>query len=324
MSACSADITSRAGLVGRRLFEFIAGNETPADLAAILSWFHEDPSRLVPSDINDIRGADRGEKDDDSERLVTIAALDGGYVAAIADTKTQSTTAHRNWSRFIELILAAFRDPRGPLEDKGTSRAIDDDDEPRKVSTEPQDEDPAIARSLNFFRKLFDLLTKDGAPMRNMLTAFDLTQYVCDRLRPEPVQAKEWLEKLIRVLVNSEVPPERRDDIAAAVLVALAAAPDVGRCRWARSCLLSLGMDFANEPPAADGVRGFQAGLLQQTTFTKLWAELGNLRTFPEQVAAYRQALEEGTPSDGYPDLPEEVHEGMAVVRSCAHFAAEA
>ena len=307
--ASFADITRRAGLVGRRLFELIAGNETPADVAAILSWFHEDPRRLAPSDPNDIRGGDGGEKDDDSDRLVTIAALGGDYAAAIADTKTQSTTAHRNWSRFIELILAAFRDPRGPLEDKGTGRAIDDDDEPRKVSTEPQGEDPAIARSLNFFTKLFDLLIKDGAPTRNMLTAFDLTQYVCDRLRPKPAQAKEWLEKLIRVLVNSGVPLERRDDIAAAVLVALAAAPDVGRCRWARGCLLSLGMDFANEPPTADGVRGFQAVLLQQATFTKLWAELANLRTFPEQVASYRQALKEGTPSDGYPDLPGEVHE---------------
>ena len=307
--ASFTDITRRAGLVGRRLFALIAGNETPADVAAILSWFHEDPRRLAPSDPNDIRGGSEGEEDDDSDRLVTIAALGGDYAAAFAATKTQSTTAHRNWSRFIEQILAAFRDPRGPLEDKGTGRAIDDDDEPSKDSTEPQGEDPSIAKSLNFFTKLFDLLTKDGAPARNMLTAFDLTQYVCDRLQPELVQAKEWLEQLIRVLVNSGVPLERRDDIAAAVLVALGVAPDVGRCRWARSCLLRLGVDFATEPPTADGVRGYQAVLLQQATFTELWARLAALRTFPEQVASYLRALKEGTPSDGYPDLPREVHE---------------
>ena len=307
--ASFADITRRAGLVGRRLFALIAGNETPADVAAILSWFHEDPRRLASSDPNDIRGGGEGEKDDDSDRLVTIATLGGDYAAALAAPKTQSTTAHRNWSRFIEHILAAFRDPRGPLEDKDTGRAIDDDDEPRNDSTEPQGEDPAIVRSLNFFTKLFDLLTKDGAPVRNMLTAFDLTQYVCDRLRPELAQVKRWLEQLIRVLVNSSVPLERRDDIAAAVLVVLSVEPDVGRCRWARSHLLRLGVDFANEPPTADGVRGYQAVLLQQATFTELWARLAALRTFPEQVASYRQALEEGTPSDGYPDLPREVHE---------------
>ena len=307
--ASFADITRRAGLVGRRLFALIAGNETPADVAAILSWFHEDPRRLASSDPNDIRGGGEGEKDDDSDRLVTIATLGGDYAAALAAPKTQSTTAHRNWSRFIEHILAAFRDPRGPLEDKDTGRAIDDDDEPRNDSTEPQGEDPAIVRSLNFFTKLFDLLTKDGAPVRNMLTAFDLTQYVCDRLRPELAQVKRWLEQLIRVLVNSSVPLERRDDIAAAVLVVLSVEPDVGRCRWARSHLLRLGVDFANEPPTADGVRGYKAVLLTQVSFTELWARLAALRTFPEQVASYRQALEEGTPSDGYPDLPREVHE---------------
>ena len=308
-----ADITRRTGLVGRRLFALIAGDETPADVAAILSWFYEAPHRLAPSDANNIRGGGEGKKDDDSDRIVTISALGGDY-AALAATETRSTTAHRNWSRFIGHILAAFRDPRGPLEDKGTGRATDDDDEPRKDSTEPQGEDPAIARSFNVFAKLFDFLTTDGAPVRNTVTAFDLTQYVCDRLRPELEQAKEWLEQLIRVLVNSGVPRERRDDIAAAVLVALGVAPNVDRCRWARNCLLRLGVDFANDPPTADGVRGYQAVLLQQATFTELWVRLAALRTFPEQVASYRQALEEGTPSDGYPDLSREAHEEWPVL----------
>ena len=306
--ASYADITCRAGLVGRHLFALIAGDETPADVAAILSWFYEDPHRLAPSDANSIRGGGEGKKDDDSDRLVTIAALSGEY-AALAATNTHSTTAHRNWSRFIGHILAAFRDPRGPLEDKSTGRSTEDDDEPHKDRTELQVDKPAITRSFNFFAKLFDLLTRDGAPVRNTLTAFDLTQYVCDRLRPELEQAKEWLDKLIHVLVNSDVPLDRRDDIAAAVLVALGVKPDVGRCRWARSCLLRLGVNFGTAPPSADGVRGFEAVLLQQATFTELWTRLAALRTFPEQVASYRQAFEAGTPSDGYPDLPGEAHE---------------
>ena len=307
--ASYGDITRRTGLVGRRLFALIAGNETPDDVAAILSWFHENPGRLAPADRNEIQGGGSGKKDDDSERLVPIAALGSDYAAAFAATKTQGTTAHRNWSRFIEQILAAFRDPRGPLDNKRAVRGVDDDDEPPTAITQPQGEDTAIASSLNVFRKLFDLLTKDDASVRNVLTAFDLTQYVCGRLRPEPAQAKEWLEQLIRVVVNSMVPLERRNDIAAAILVALGTASDVGRCRWARSCLLRLGVEFADEPPAADGVRGYQSVLPQQATFPELWARLAALRTFPEQVASYRQALEEGTPSDGYPDLPSEVQE---------------
>ena len=313
--ASFADITRRAGLVGRRLFALIAGNETPADVAAILSWFHENPRRLAPSDPNDIRGGGEGEKGDDSDRLVTIAALGADFAADFGATKTQSTTAHRNWLRFAEQVLRAFREPRGPLDDKGTIRAVGDDDGPREHSADPKGEDPAIARSLNFFAKLFDLLTRDGAPARNLLTAFDLTQYVCDRLRPEPAQAKGWLEHVLRVLVNSTVPQERRDDIAAAILVALGVAPHVDRCRWARGCLLRLGVDFANEPPTVDGVRGYLAVLPQQATFKQMWARLVALRTFPEQVASYRQALEDGTPSDGYPDLPNEAQKEWPLLK---------
>ena len=307
--ASVADITRRAGPIAGRLFALIGGNETPADVAAILSWFYENPHRLAPYEPHDIRSRRKGEKDADSDRLVTIATLDCDYAAALAAIKTQSANAHRNLSRFNEHILAAFRNPRGPLEDKSTSRSIDDDDEPGDDSAKPQREDLKIKKSLYLFTKLFDLLTKDGAPVRYMLTAFDLTQYVCDRLRPNLVQVQRWLKELIRVLVNSDVPLERREDIAAAVLVAVGDKPDVDRCRWARGYLLCLGVDFAKEPPAAGGVRGYQAVLLPRATFAELWEQLASLRTFPEQVASYRQAFEEGTPSDGYPDLPSEVEE---------------
>lgn len=45
--ASFADITRRAGAIGRRLFAVLAGTETPEDVAAIISWFYEDPQRLA-------------------------------------------------------------------------------------------------------------------------------------------------------------------------------------------------------------------------------------------------------------------------------------
>ena len=308
--ASFADITRRAGVVRSQLFALIAGNETPADVAAILSWFHKNPRHLALSEPDDIRGSGMEERKDDSKKPVTITTLGLDYADALV-AQTQSTTEQRNWSRFIGHLFAAFRHPRGPFEDSGLGRADEDDDEDyeQRDRTDPQAEDPTIARSLHSFTQLFDLLTNDDAPAHHMLLAFDLTQYVCDRLRPEPEQAKEWLKKLIRVLVNSDVPLDRRDDISAAVLVVLCDAPDVDSCRWARSCLLRLGVDFANGPPTADGVRGYQGVLLQKATFTEVWELLAVLRTFPEQVASYLQALEDGTPSSGYPDLPGELCE---------------
>jgi hypothetical protein len=136
-----------------------------ADVAAILSWFHEDPRRLVPLDPNDIHDAGESEKKDDSERLVSVAALGGDYAAAFAAAKTHGAVAHRNWSRFIEQILSAFRDPRGPFEDRSTGRAADDEDDEddkRRKNLEPtgdgqalgnlasSDPPEAIARGLSF------------------------------------------------------------------------------------------------------------------------------------------------------------------------------
>jgi hypothetical protein len=55
--AAFAEITRRAGAMARRLFSLLAGTETPADVAAIMSWFHEDPRRLAGILARSPRGA---------------------------------------------------------------------------------------------------------------------------------------------------------------------------------------------------------------------------------------------------------------------------
>ncbi len=302
--ASFADITRRAGPVSRQLLALIAGDETPADVAAILSWFHENPRSLAPSDAKGVDGGGGPQEKDDSEGLVTVAALERDYAADHTVAKIRPAAAERNWWRFIDQILASFRESRGPVADNDGGRIAGDDDEPREDRTEREGDDRAIARSLSVFRRLFGLLTKADAPARHKVTAFDLTQYVCDRLRPEPAEAKEWIDQLIRALVSSDVPRERREDIAATVLLALGGAPTDGRCRWARSCVLRLGVDLDGPPPSAEGVVGYRAILAEGEAFAELWARLGALRTFGEQVAEYRRAFDEGTPSNGYPDLP--------------------
>jgi hypothetical protein len=312
--ASFAEITRRAGLLGRRLFALLAGTETPADVAAILSWFHEDPRRLAPTDPNAIRSGGGEGKRDDLEEMISVSALTGQYAEVLPVGKAADVAAHRNWSRFIDQILLAFRDPRGPFGLTDTGRAGEDDDETSDPPAEPQAEDPAIAKSLLFFERLFALLIKDGSPARNALVAFDLTQYVCDRLRPEPAKAKGWLGRLIKALLNAGVPPERRDDIASAILTMLGMSPESTFCRWARGCLLRLGVDLSGDPPSADGARGFHALLPQQATFPELWVRLRALRTYPEQVRSYMQALEDGKPSGGYPDLPTQAPEEWPVL----------
>jgi hypothetical protein len=295
----------------------LAGTETPADVAAIMSWFHEDPQRLGAADPHAIGGGSDVAKRDNSEQLIPVAALSGHYTDAFTATTARDAASHQNWSRFIDHVLLAFRDKRGPFGRTGAGRAGDDEDDENADTAPPPDlgeADPAIAKSLAVFERLFDLLTKPGGPTRNALIAFDLTQYVCDRLRPEAVQAREWLDRLIKALLNAGVPPERRDDIAGAVLTVLGMSPEPGLYRWARGCLLRLNMDFASEAPSPDGVLGFQSVLPQQTRFSELWTRLRTLRTYQEQVLSYLQALELGKPSSDYPDLPSEAREEWPVL----------
>jgi hypothetical protein len=308
------DITRRAGLLGRRLFALLAGSETPADVAAIMSWFYEDPDRMGAAAPSIAISATGGETERENDELIPTAALSNDYAAGALAAMAHHPAAQRNWSRFMDHILAAFRTARTPLGQTAAGGVGDDDDEEEEGSTNNEEApayDPAIEKSLAVFERLFDLLTEPGAPPRHALIAFDLTQYVCARLRPGAAEAKGWLEQLIRVLIGIDVPEDRRGDVAAAVLTipAMQAEPDAPAYRWARHCLRRLRYDLDGRPPDSEGVRGFAALLPGQSSFTEIWPRLQSIRTFQEQVRAYLKALDSKTADEKeYPDLPREAH----------------
>ena len=314
--ASFGDITRRAGLLARRLFALLAGTETPGDVAAIMSWFHEDPDRLGSAAAISNIGASVGGQKEESDQLIPIAALSQHYVEGASATIARAAASQRNWSRFIDHILQAFRSTRDPFEQSAAGGVGDDEDDQAPGASEPAAYDPAIEKSLAVFERLFGLLTKAGSPPRNALIAFDLTQYVCARLRPDAAQAKAWLERLIKAMLEAGVPPERRGDVAAAILtlVAIAPEPELGARRWARGCLLRLGIDFSGEAPAPDGVQGYASVLSPQISFSELWPRLRTLRTYQEQVRSYQRALEDGKASEDYPDLRRDAREEWPVL----------
>src|SRR5262249_13411510 len=145
--ASFADITHRGGIVARRLFALIAGNETPEDVAAILNWVHEDPHRLAP-DPGNIRGGGENPADE-SGKLGLGARLGGDYAEAFAGVKPHEGSGHRNWSRFIDQILVAFREPRGPFgaTDAGTPGEDEEDDASLDRPRDRKEKDPALDKA---------------------------------------------------------------------------------------------------------------------------------------------------------------------------------
>jgi hypothetical protein len=318
--ASFSEITRRAGIVGRRLLALLAGTETPADVAAIMSWFHEDPKRLSDTAPDAISG--RGKDPNGSEKpnpTVVVAELAPAAAAASAAAATASGHhgAKTNWSRFMDHILAAFRQKRGPF-GRTSSAGKGEDDEDETDGSEPPEadvEDPAIEKTFAVFERLFDVLLKPGSAPRQIITAFDLAEYICERLRPEAAQAMSWLKRLIGALLDAGVPPERRNDVAAAVMTLLGASQSP-RPRSARESLLRLNMDLSNGPPSSDSVMGFQSVLPQSRGFTELWSQVEEIRTYPELVRSYLEAIKKGGPANEFPELAQAANEEWPTLRA--------
>jgi len=174
----------------------------------------------------------------------------------------------------------------------------------------------AIERSLSVFDQLFDLLLSTERSSRNIMVAFDLTHYVCGRLVPEAARVKTWLERLIKGLLKLGILPDRRDDVAASILLLAGVGPEPRRYRWARDCLLRMDVDFAADVPSTNRIQGFQAVLPQSVTLDELWMRLRQIRTYPEQARAYLSALKNHKPTAEYGELAKEAIEEWPILET--------
>ena len=315
--ASFVDITSRAGSVGRRLFAILAGTETPADVAAIMSWFYEDPQRLAglgPEAISG--GSDDPATSPESTAMVTVAELDSSYASAVTAGLGKDTTASRSWFRFINHVFAAFRERRGPFGRTGAERkGEDEEDKQAENGSEPNGEDPAIKRSVEVFGRLFDGLVFPEGTSRHVIMAFDLTQYVCERLQPEAPQVT-WLERLIKAFLGVGVEPEPAQRCGGGDSGSLGDAVTTGRGSLGARLASSGGHGHVRPPPSSHGVQGFRSTLPETIGFEELWQRVQSVRTYPEQVRSYLRAVKERKPGTDYSDLAQEAPEEWPVLEA--------
>jgi hypothetical protein len=315
--AAFAEITRRAGALAPRLLAVLAGTETPADVAAIMSWFHEDPCRLAGAMPMRIGGGAGGDEEDNKRgRMIAVGELNSSYAAAIAASTGEEVSGVGSWRRFMEHLFASFRERRSPFGRATAGRkGEDEDDNDFDEAGNSAAVDPAVARSLEVFDLLFELLLSPENAPRHAITAFDLTQYVCERLQPDFGIAKARLERLVDVLLRVAGPSDRREDIAAAILVLLACDYQPNGVRKARTRLLRLGFPISTEAPSPERVQGFQSVLIPTIGFAEVWEQIRTARTFSEQIQAYLSALKTGKPSTQYDDLPEAAPEEWPVLK---------
>lgn len=315
--AAFAEITRRAGAIAPRLMAVLAGTETPPDVAAIMSWFHEDPRRLLRANAMTIGGgANEQKKDGLGTRMIPVAELNSSYAVHSTNSGEAEASGAASWQRFMEHVFSAFRETRGPFGRTNAGRKGDDDDDNDDFNgTDFEPADPAVPRSLEVFGKLLELLLSPENAPRHALMAFDLTQYVCERLQPDLGIAKAWLGRLLDVIASVDPPADRQEDIAAAIIVLLACDCEPNSARIARARLLRLGYPISGEAPSPERAQGFHSVLIQTITFADAWKQVLTARTFAEQIRAYLLALQACQPSMEYPDLPKEALEEWPVLK---------
>ena len=88
----------------------------------------------------------------------------------------------------MDHVLAAFRERREPFAGRDEDRPTEDDEEDndRTAGDDAPAVDPAEEQSLKNFELLFELLLNAENEAKHAITAYELTRYVCERLRPEP------------------------------------------------------------------------------------------------------------------------------------------
>ncbi|TGQ70833.1 hypothetical protein EN805_00015 [bacterium M00.F.Ca.ET.162.01.1.1] len=298
--AAFTEMTRRAGPLGPRLLAILAGTETPADVAAMMSWFHEDPRRMTQAAMP-IGGGSAGERA--SQEDLTVAVSDLRLVRTSVPGADRPSAGGAGWVRFMGYVFAALREKRGPLEQVGAVRNADSEEEGDVITEEVQAVDRAVDHSLAVFEQFLDKMLSPGLAELHAFRALDLTQYICERLQPDQQRAKGWLQRLLDALTRIEIPDDRRELVSAVVLTLVGTRIDENDLRAARSRLVGIRADLHGDCPSPELARGFHSVLPQSAAFPELWDRVRRIRTYREQARYYLDALAAGHPADGYGEL---------------------
>lgn len=301
--AAALELIRRTGSIAPRLMAMLAGTETPTDVAAILAWFREDPSRM-PASLGIGGGGSTGGPNE-SEGAVTLADLKAAGLGAQSFSGASDGEATSAWRHSMALIRAVFRQSRGPW--GGGGETDDDDDEDEKDREKrARSEEAANHRSLQLFDELLTAMLAPEAEGRNALMALSLSHFLADRIRPAPGKVQLWLDKVLAHVVALDGP---ESDIAiASILLHHAADRRDDNAIRARRYFLRRGIDPASLSVTPDVIPAFMDLLGSGVDLDSFLGEVLTARTMGEQIDAYLAAGDGRGPHVGYDSLRSSPH----------------
>ena len=289
--AAFAEIKRRLGGASSGLLAVLAGTETPEDVAAAMIWFSEHPEYLSAPP-----GAGIGSHHPTpAHGDVSVSTLLNPIAVETASGQASDASGKASWRRFVDLILTSFRRPRGPIgddEDESDEGAPSSDSAADHVPPKPPHGKHSYDRHFRFVEKLLDSLLAKEAKERSH--AFWFAHFLCDRVEPDPVKVKSYLDRLMVAFADGPPLLADAEAVAAAALVwstGLPGADDSLRAaRAARRRLLRMGASLDWPLPDMRVVQGFVRALAPNVDFLILWDKIRAVRTPQEEIKSFRLA----------------------------------
>lgn len=302
--AAASELIRRIGAMAPRIMAMLAGSETPADVAAILAWFRDDPDRLPSDAMLSGGGGDRSDAPEAQPSFVSLAELNEAAAREQAQGG-QTARGQAAWRNAMAMLRAAFRTKRGPWA-SGAETDDDDDEDPKEREERARDEEKNNNKTLRAFDELLPIMLAPERDGRDAPMALGLAHFLADRIRPAPAHLRQWLGFIL---------PQIKDLAGVEGLLAISAAmafhasdgrPD-GPTR-ARRYLAQRNADADTLNIAADEGAAFIEILAAQLALDEFADEVRVSRTVNEQVAAYLAAANGFGPRGGYPLLEGSPH----------------
>lgn len=290
--AAAAMVVRKAGALAPRLLAMLTGTETPEDVAAILSWFREDPSRIMSGSPS---GGGASQAKDREAVWVPVEQLQAAGTFSATSTGG-GAGGEPSWNRALSLVRSAFSRPRGPW-NSGMPQDDQGDDEGEQESEEARRQrlerfEAAKSRAIRALDDLLDEMLADRHDGRFASAAFELTHYLVDRTRPAPERARVWLDRTLAGF--SALDPDVDGGAITAALLAKATDRQDNAAERARRFLLLHRIDPAAFVPSAEAIIGYVEVLQPGWDAESFLAGVRAARTPSEEVRAYFIAAETG------------------------------
>ncbi len=256
--AAAREIIRRAGAMATKIMALLGAMETPADVAAILSWFAESPDRLLASQISG-----SGSEEDKSEtkpRWVSELELSPDETDFQTHGTGHASEPVAAWSRALDMLLSAFALPKGPWT-QGTEKdeqGQQEEGEPPSADEEQkrQEELERLKRkAMEAFHTLLENMLSPEHAGRHANMAFTVGHYLVDRNRPAADSVRPWLQRILNSFTSLDT-KEHAAVITAAILLRATDRQD-SRPLKARRFLLRQDLSLADVELATDQIPGF-------------------------------------------------------------------